>query len=281
MSKSNSHNPSPYTDASRGIRLQKALANAGVASRRDCEQYITDGRVTVNGDRVTQLPAWVDPGRDRIAVDGEELPRPRRGKGGQVYVMVNKPRKVISTNDDPEGRTRVIDLVDHPGAPRLFPVGRLDADSTGLILLTNDGELANRLTHPRYEVAKRYEVKIKGRLTQEDAAKLRDGLILAHRPADAADPRPKRAAMESVRILGHERDAQRGDRTTIGVTLREGQNREIRRLLARLGYNVRKLKRTAIGPVQLKGVPVGGWRPLTPTELQKLRKAAGLGSGHR
>ena len=272
--------PAEFTDASRGIRLHKALADAGVASRRACEQLVEAGRVTVNGQRITALPAWVDPDNDRIEVDGEPVARPRkttRGDVTHVYVMVNKPKRVVSTNSDPEGRTRVIDLVDLPGRTRLFPVGRLDADSTGLILLTNDGELTNRLTHPRYGVTKHYEVSVRGKLTKDDVQRLQDGLILADRKAELMGKKKtvKRAAMEQVRILGYETDRTRGDRTTLSVTLREGQNREIRRLLARLGIKVRKLKRTAIGPVRLKGLAVGQWRMLNAAELRALRRAAG------
>jgi pseudouridine synthase len=260
--------------------LQKVMADVGVASRRDCEQLIADGRVRVNGEPVTRLPAWVDPMQDRIEVDGVAIARPgrRASEPKKTYVMVHKPRSVISTNDDPEGRVRVIDLVRLPGEPRLYPVGRLDADSTGLILLTNDGELANRLTHPRYGVSKEYRVSVAGRLTEEDVKKLRDGLYLAHRsgPEDKT-PKVKKAAMERVRMLGYDVDRARGDRTLLSVTLQEGQNREIRRLLARLGLKVRKLKRVAIGPLRLSKLAVGEWRLLTSVELKMLQKAAGLG----
>ncbi|QDU32381.1 Ribosomal large subunit pseudouridine synthase B [Poriferisphaera corsica] len=265
-----------YTDASRGIRLQKAMAEAGVASRRDCEALIEQGRVMVNGEKVTTLPAWVDPEKDRIEVFGEPIntPKLKATKGRKFYVMLNKPKGVISTNDDPEGRRRVIDLVNIPGNPRLFPVGRLDADSTGLILLTNDGEMANKLTHPRYEIIKQYQVKIKGRLTEEDAARMKKGLFLANQSATSWNaPKSKKASALSVKILGVERDRFRGDRTTIGISLKEGQNREIRRLLAQLGYNVRKLKRVGIGPLRLKGVANGSFRLLTAHEISALKKA--------
>ncbi len=243
---------------------------------------ITDGRVRVNGRTVSKLPVWVDPSTDRIEVDGRLLPRRKSaesgtptGRSGKIYVMVNKPRNVISTNRDPQGRKRVIDLVKLPGRTRLFPVGRLDADSTGLILLTNDGELANRLTHPRYEVSKQYEVSIKGKLGGEDIAKLKKGLLLTKPAAESDLSRSvKRAAMERVRILTRQVDRTRGDRTSLVITLREGQNREIRRLLARLGFKVRKLKRIAIGPLKLKGLAPGAWRMLTASELRAIRKAA-------
>lgn len=272
-SKSEAPEPNPFKDAQRGIRLQKAMAEAGVASRRDCEAMVLEGRVTVNGTRIIELPAWVDPIDDRIELDGEPIVEPRRTKKGKTkktYVMVHKPRRVISTNDDPEGRLRVIDLVDAPLRARLFPVGRLDADSTGLILLTDDGELANRLTHPRYEVTKDYQVQVRGRLSEADLDRLRKGLLLA------TDGKAKKASVETVRILGTETDRTRGDRTTLAIRLREGQNREIRRLMARMGVKVRRLKRVGIGPLRLKGLAVGGWRMLTPSELASLRKVTKL-----
>lgn len=276
--------PAELRDASRGIRLHKAMADAGVASRRESEALIAEGRVKVNGQVITKMPAWVDPQEDRITVDGEYLKRPPKkrttsggGGGAKTYIMVNKPRRVISTNNDPEGRKRVIDLIDIPIAARLFSVGRLDYESTGLILLTNDGELTNRLTHPSYEVTKRYLVNVDGRLTEADVQKLRKGLYLAHRgKPGGAGAHLRLAAAAVVKILGHETDRSRGDRTALSITLKEGQNREVRRILARLGHNVRKLQRVAIGPVKLKGLATGEWRMLTTTEVNMLYKAAGL-----
>lgn len=294
---SRGHIPAELTDAHRGARLQKVIADAGVASRRDAEALIASGKVTVNGQTVTALPAWVDPLKDRVEVRGVPIPRPTRAHGdkggaghGHVYVILNKPRRVISTSRDEAGRPSVVDLVDLPDniARRVFPVGRLDADTTGLILLTNDGELANRLTHPRYEMSKEYVVSLRGHLTPEDVEKLKRGVFLAHPqkkgPGDrakgkqgiAGDVKVKKAAMSDVRFLGHERDEQRGDRTRLQITLREGQNREIRRLIARLGYNVRRLQRVGIGPIQLKGLAPGAWRLLTGVEIDKLKRAAGL-----
>lgn len=289
--------PAPYNDAKRGLRLQKVLATAGIASRRECEAIIEAGRVTVNGTIIAALPAWVDPRTDRIVVDGRPLPRPKplRGKtpptGPRTYIMLHKPRRVVSTTDDELGRKTVLDLIDlktHSARlPRLYPVGRLDADSTGLILLTNDGELTERLTHPRYGVTKQYIVSIKGHLTDADVDKLRKGLYLAPKPRPSPKPRaesskpagqasPKKAAVESVRILARQTDRTRGDRTKLAITLTEGQNREIRRLLARLGHDVRRLKRVAIGPLKLTGLAVGTWRFLTPSEIAALRRAADL-----
>ncbi|MFN3168096.1 MAG: pseudouridine synthase [Phycisphaeraceae bacterium] len=297
-----------YQDNTRGVRLQKAMAESGLASRRACEELIEAGRVTVNGTQVKDLPAWVDPAADTIKVDGEPLPRTpksRRGKEGtavgKTYVIVNKPRGVISTNDDPEGRKRVVDLVDDAGLSRkrLYPVGRLDADSTGMILLTDDGELTHRLTHPSFEATKEYRVTVKGKVGVDDLNKLRKGIYLASpdeiaktkssntTPAaerGAAEGRPgsqqksdaKKAAVDAVRILRVEKDVARGDRTMLAITLHEGQNREIRRVLARLGFKVKKLKRVAIGPIQMKTLRSGGWRVLTVPEVRKLRKSVGL-----
>jgi pseudouridine synthase len=267
-----------YTDKSRGVRLQKALAEAGVASRRECETFIQAGRVRVNGQVVATLPAWVNAAEDRLELDGEPVAKPRSARSGRAtagkhYVLMHKPRNVVSTVRDEPGkdRTTVVDLVDHPSANRLYPVGRLDADSTGLILLTDDGELTHRLTHPSFGITKRYLVSVKGRVTGDDLDRLKHGLVLADRGKD--QPSPKRAMMEAVRIVKQETDRTRGDRTTLSVTLTEGQNREIRRLLARLGFKVRKLKRTAMGPLQLKGLSPGHWRPLTTAEVRALRKA--------
>ncbi|MGB1124246.1 MAG: pseudouridine synthase [Phycisphaeraceae bacterium] len=287
-----------YTDNTRGVRLQKAMAESGLASRRACEELIEAGRVTVNGKQVKELPAWVDPAEDTIKVDGEPLPRTprsRRGKEdtavGKTYLIVNKPRGVISTNDDPEGRKRVIDLVEDPGLSRkrLYPVGRLDADSTGMILLTDDGELTHRLTHPSFEATKEYRVTVRGKVSVDDLAKLRKGIYLAT-PKEIAKSKSaesasapgrtrsdaKKAAPDAVRILRVEKDRGSGDRTMLAMTLHEGQNREIRRVLARLGFKVKKLKRVAIGPIQMKTLRSGSWRALTVPEVRKLRKSVGL-----
>ncbi|MFP4145590.1 MAG: pseudouridine synthase [Phycisphaeraceae bacterium] len=271
--------PDELTDKARGVRLQKAMADAGVASRRDCETLIEEGRVRVNGEPVTALPAWIDPAEDRVEVDRQPLPRQKTAKPRQArhhYLMLHKPRGVISTTRDPEGRKTVTQIVNAPFAARLFPVGRLDADSTGLILLTDDGELTNRLTHPRYEVAKQYQVSIRGRLGEEDLEKMRKGLFLASTGKPGQGPAAKRASVDRVRIVGREMDRARGHRTQLEITLREGQNREIRRLLARLGYKVRRLKRVAIGPVRLKGIAPGQWRPLKTPEIRALFREAGL-----
>jgi len=265
MSKRGKDIPEEFSNEKRGIRIQKAMANAGVASRRECELLISEGRVTVNGKTVAALPAWVDPVNDRIAVDGQSV---RQGVQSRfVYVMLNKPRGVITTSDDPQGRTNVVELVRLPNNPRIFPVGRLDAESTGLIILTNDGELAQHVTHPSHEIPKEYHVSVKGIVSDEDIELLKKGLFLATRSA----AHPKRATMEEVKRLSFARSKGGNDRTRLTVTLTEGQNREIRRLLARLGYPVRRLERVAIGPLKLKGLASGEWRLLTSKEVSALK----------
>jgi len=279
--------PAEFTDASRGDRLHKVLARCGVASRRDCEQLIKEGRVQVNGQVVRGVPAWVDPAHDRVSVDGEVVRAPREARGPSrapplTYVLVNKPKRVISTTSDPEGRTHVLDLLpsELTRSLRLFPVGRLDADSTGLMLLTNDGELANRLTHPRYEAAKQYCVSVRGRLSDDDLERLQEGLHLADRTSVPDEGgRSRRARMTTVQRLGTHQDRTRGDQTQLVVTLHEGRNRQIRRMLARLGHKVRRLERIAIGPLRLKGLAAGEWRRLRPPEIWRLKAAAGLRGG--
>ena len=250
-----------YTDNSRGPRLQKVLAEAGVASRRACEELIEEGQVTVNGKIVDALPAWVDPEEDRIVVGNRVIGVSRRN----VYVMLFKPRGTVSTNSDPEGRTRAIDLVAHPEHPRLFPVGRLDVDSSGLLLLTNDGEFANRLTHPRYGVHKGYEVTVGGRLDEADVGRLEKGIFLTRKSQSDG----KKTTSSRLSIIKRDRD-----RTLLYMELREGRNRQIRRMLARLGYPVKKLRRVRMGSLSLKGLSPGQWRELSAGELSTLRRSA-------
>jgi 23S rRNA pseudouridine2605 synthase len=279
--------PEEFKDASRGERLHKYMASCGVASRRECEAIIQNGQVTINGQVVAKLPAWVDPANDLIRVDGRPLPRLKEAKRRNratdySYIMLNKPRHVITTTDDPEGRRHVSDLVDLPApkkdapVPRLFPVGRLDAESTGLILMTNDGELAHRLTHPKYEVSKQYEVSVKGRLEMEDLEKMKSGFVLAHRGTAGRRPQAKRAKVNEIQLSGYQRTHDGGVRTNMLVTLREGQNREIRRLFARIDARVHRLNRVSIGPLKLHGVAVGYWRKLTGQEVNQLCKKVGL-----
>jgi 23S rRNA pseudouridine2605 synthase len=237
-------------------RLQKLLAAAGLGSRRQCEELITAGRVDVDRRVVTELGTRVDPATQAIRVDGVPLRAERL-----EYFAVNKPRGVLCTNRDPSGRTRVIDLFgDKHG--RLFTIGRLDQHSEGLILVTNDGELANRLTHPRYGVRKTYRVVVAGNPTRDVLSKLESGVHLAEGFARA----------ERMEIRSHHKES-----TVLEMVLREGKNREIRRLLARVGHKVLRLTRVAVGPVRLGTLPTGAVRRLTPEEIKALKREGAAG----
>ncbi|MBM4219083.1 MAG: rRNA pseudouridine synthase [Gammaproteobacteria bacterium] len=263
-----------------GERLQKVLADAGVASRRDVEFAIRAGRIRVNGRRVLELPCLLDPARDLIELDGEVLDL---GVGGarrdraRLYLMLNKPKGVISTARDPGGRANVVDLVRSavPPGDRVYPVGRLDADSTGLVLLTNDGELAHRLAHPGSGIPKEYRVAVQGALTDAALAQLAKGVFLAD--PGSAQGGAKRARMQAVRVLKRMRDRRRGDLSLVSVTLTEGQNREIRRLFARVGIKVRSLERVALGSLRLGRLPPGRYRALGNEEVLQLRRSVRLG----
>src|SRR5262245_32267829 len=237
-------------------RLQKILAAAGIASRRECEEWITAGRIQVDGKVVTELGTRVDPRKQEIRVDGEPLPRPKL-----VYFAVNKPEGVVCTARDPAGRPRVVDMLP-PDTPRAFCVGRLDMSSQGLILVTNDGELANGLTHPRHGVEKVYEVQVAGQVDQASLQKMRHGLHLAEGFAHVKYVKAKRSHKQS---------------TILKMVLDEGRNREIRRLLARVGHKVQRLTRIAVGPVRLADLPSGAVRPLTRQEVSALREAIAHG----
>jgi len=251
-------------DATRGVRLQKALAAAGVDSRRKCEELIEGGAVAVNGVIVHSLPAWVDPTLDDIVVDGRRLPKPER----KVYVMLNKPRRSVTTTDDPEGRRTVAQMVDHPLVHRLFPIGRLDFDTSGLLLLTNDGELANQLTHPKFGVKKTYRAKVRGRLETADVETLAKGLYLSDRKKGHTVG-ARRTQPASIEIVHRDRE-----KTTLDITLKEGRNRQVRRALAQLGHPVIRLERISLGPIRLKGLRRGEWRELSRDELSALRRAS-------
>jgi pseudouridine synthase len=262
-----------------GLRLQKVLADMGIASRRDAELAIRAGRVRVNGRRVATLPCLVDPEHDFIELDDAEVKTRQAGARprDRLYLMLNKPRGVISTARDPGGRANVVDLVRGavPSGDRVYPVGRLDADSTGLVLLTNDGELAHRLAHPSHGVEKEYRVAVQGALTDATRARLAKGLFLA----DKGSPQggAKRARMEQLHVIKRLKDRRRGDLSLVAVTLREGQNREIRRLFARVGVKVRDLERVAIGPLHLGRLPRGSYRSLTNAEVLALKRSVRLG----
>ncbi len=240
------------------VRIQKVLSAAGVASRRAVEQMLREGRIEVNGDVVTELPCFVGPS-DEIRLDGRAIrKRPQR----HVYVLLNKPRGVVCTQRDEtgRGRPRAVDLVGGV-AERLHCVGRLDEDSTGLILLTTDGALTNRLTHPRYGVAKTYRAVVAGRVTGQDVTRLQGGLFVGSR-------RTRRAGVKVLR--------RGATQSLVEVRLHEGRNRQVRRMLAALGHNVRRLHRSAIGPITDRGLKIGRFRHLRPAELAALRRAAGV-----
>lgn len=232
-------------------RLNKFLAHAGLGSRRQCEDLIVTGRVSVDGRTVRDLATFVEAGQ-RVCVDGQPVKSERL-----VYWLINKPRGYLCTNYDPAGRPRVIDLVPHI-SQRVYTVGRLDEASEGLLLVTNDGELANRLMHPRYGIDKTYLVQVAGSPSPQDLQQLLQGVWLS----------AGRARASQVKRL-----KKQGESTWLRIVLREGKNREIRRLLARLKHKVLALQRMAIGPVKLD-LAKGKARPLTRRELEALRRLA-------
>ena len=231
-------------------RLQKVLAAAGLDSRRKCEELILSGAVRVNRKVVDSLPAFVDPEKDVITVNGKKIRAAQK-----VYFLLNKPKGVICTNSDPQGRKRAIDFIRTD--ERVFCVGRLDADTTGLIIITNDSELANMLTHPRYGLAKTYVVRVKGEIATEQIEKLKKGIWLAE----------GRTGRASIKILKHGHKE-----SLLEVTIRQGLNRQVRRMLAKVGLPVRKLTRTRIGKLTMRGLGVGKFRMLTKTEVAYLKK---------
>ncbi len=259
----------PFADKSRGVRIQKVLAEAGIDSRRHCEELVHDGRVRVNGEILTALPAWVNPETDRIEVDGRPIRRRKASRPvDRYYIMLNKPAGVVSTNSDPYGRRRAIDLVALPNNPRLFCVGRLDADSTGLLLLTNDGELANRLTHPRYEVSRTYEIAVKGALDEAGVESLERAIARRDRTRRSV----RRGEPIRLRLLKRE-----GERAHLRLELREGRNPQIGPIMAALDHPIRRMRCVALGPLKLSGVALGQWRLLRAAEVGALRRAAGMG----
>jgi 23S rRNA pseudouridine2605 synthase len=231
-------------------RLQKFLARAGIASRRQCEVLITAGRVQVNGQVVRTLGTRVRSGKDRIQVDGETV----RAES-PVIILLHKPPGYITSRSDPQGRPVVTSLLPQAGLPRVFPVGRLDWDTEGLLLLTNDGDLANALTHPRYGVRKVYHAKLKGQPPPESLERLTRGVVCEGEPLRA----------EAVELL---HPTQKN--VWIALTLGEGRYRQVRRMCEAIGYPVLKLIRVALGPFRLGSIPRGGWRLLTPAELRRV-----------
>jgi 23S rRNA pseudouridine2605 synthase len=235
-------------------RVQRALARGGLGSRRACEELIKEGRVAING-RPAELGDKVDPSADVITVDGDRVAADPEMR----YFLLNKPAGVITTMEDPQGRTDITGFL--PEGPRVFPVGRLDQDSEGLLILTNDGELANRLTHPRYGVEKEYLAEVDGTPAPKLLSRLRSGVELGDGPAKVLD----------VRVA-----SQSGERAALRVVMGEGRKREVRRLLDAVGLPVVRLVRLRQGPLRLQGVGPGETRALTPEEVRQLYLAAGL-----
>ena len=243
------------------MRLARYLALAGVASRRRCEELIRAGRVRVQGRQETDPSRRVQVGQETVELDGQPLALQPR-----VYVLLHKPPGLLSAARDDRGRTTVTQYVQSRGGPdvRLYPVGRLDRMSEGLMLLTNDGELAHALTHPSREVPKTYRVWVDGAVSPATVGRLRSGVMLDDGPARAV-------AARIVRTTGRE--------TVLELTLHEGRKREVRRMCLAVGHPVRRLVRVRLGPLTLRGLPTGAWRYLTPQEVQALYREAGLDPG--
>jgi 23S rRNA pseudouridine2605 synthase len=241
-----------------GIRLQKLLSMAGVASRRAAEQLILEGRVVVNGEVVMTLGTRGDPVQDDIRVDGRRI----RFDVRQRYIVLNKPTGYVTTRKDPEGRKTVMELLQGV-REYVYPVGRLDYETDGLLLMTSDGELAAKLTHPRHEVERVYEAIVVGAPAEEELERLRRGVFLDGR----------RTAPAGVR-RGGTTGKGRKQLTKLTITLHEGRNRQVRRMCASIGHTVRRLTRVKMGPIGLGDLRPGQWRDLTPKEVEKLKEAA-------
>jgi pseudouridine synthase len=277
-------------------RLQKILSRAGIASRRASERLMLEGRVTVNGVTVSELGAKADASSDDIRVDGRRIHVPSR----HLYLLLNKPRGYVTTRSDPQHRPTVIDLVGI--REYVYPVGRLDYDSEGLLLLTNDGDLAAKLMHPRHGVERVYEAEVLGAPDDHDLSRLRRGVLIEGRPTDTADitivaegsrpgrrqPSPPRAGRRPHAPAGRERGHSRGasrdgpsgpgmraeGRTTLRISIREGRNRQVRKMFDAIGHPVDRLRRVAIGPIRDARLKPGQWRELTAEEVERLRKSA-------
>jgi pseudouridine synthase len=248
-------------------RLQKIISAAGVASRRAAEELITQGRVEVNGTTVRTLGTKADPGRDEIKVDGRRIKEQKRKR----YLLLYKPRGYVTTRSDPQGRPTVMDLL--KGVKEyVYPVGRLDYDSEGLLLLTNDGELAARLMHPSHEIEKVYEARVRGVPAPEDLERLARGIVLdGRRTAPARIRVPDRPAKVT---------ASGAEQTFVEIVLHEGRQRQVRRMFESIGHPVARLRRMRIGPITDEQIPIGHWRDLDEQELAKLQRAAGLHGAH-
>ena len=245
-------------------RLQKIISQGGIASRRAAEKLIVEGRVTLNGETVRELGTKADPSRDDVRVDGRRVTVASRHR----YLLVNKPAGYVTTRSDPEKRPTVLELL-RGVREYVYPVGRLDFASEGLLLLTNDGELAARLTHPRHEVARVYEVRVLGVPDAHDLDRLAKGMFIDGERTRSAD----------VRLLTGRRPGARGasaNESTLVITLKEGRNRQVRKMCEGIGHPVSSLKRVAIGPIRDDRLRPGQWRDLTVDEVRRLKKATAL-----
>ena len=263
-----------FKSPSRGERLQRFMADQGIASRRACEELIREGRVSVNGIKVHTLPIFVDTENDHVEIDGRGLGKTEdKGRPRHEYVLLYKPARTICAVKDEPGleRTTVMELVRHHSGKRLFPVGRLDYDTTGLLLLTDDGELTNRLTHPKYNIPKVYEIVVKGSLSHGELENLKKDLRKFEKQATRREKGKAPAEIVPVEIELIAKDA---DKTLLRVTIRESRNREIRQMIAAAGLVVRRVERVALGPLELTGVRMGSWRDLEPGEVKALYKAS-------
>jgi pseudouridine synthase len=249
--------PAASSGTPTGERLQKVLAHAGVASRRHAEALMIAGRVTVNGAVVRELGTRVDQARDDVRVDGQ----PVRRQAAHDYILLHKPVGPVTTASDPQGRRTVLDLLPPElRARRIYPVGRLDRDTEGLLLLTNDGEMALRLAHPRFALPKEYHALVAGSPSPAELDRLARGVLL---PGEARPTAPAR-----VWIAG-----TTGAETWVGLEIHEGRNRQVRRMLEAVGHRVRRLRRVRVGSLTLGALALGAWRPLAPEEVAALRRA--------
>lgn len=254
-------------------RIQKLLANIGVDSRRKIEEMILQGRVSVNGRVVKTLPVLIDPEKDKVEVDGERIHLKSKAPFGKsavsaeqthrVYIVMNKPKGVHSTNVAQGEQVRAIDLLPPDFPARVYPVGRLDAESKGLLLLTNDGELTNQLTHPKYGVPKTYRAAVDGSITPQDIEAMSKGIWLGDRRSGEGFKTGK----TQIKIVRRSRE-----RSILDITIREGRNRQVRRMLAQIGHKVRDLTRIKLGPLELGRMKSGDFRSLSPREVRELKQ---------
>jgi len=234
------------------IRLNKYLANQGIAARRDIKQFVKEQIVTVNGERVKEPGVRIDPQKDHVMVNGKEIKPPQL-----VYYLLNKPQGIISTTADEYGRKNVLSLI--PETQRIYPVGRLDKDTTGLIILTNDGELTNKLTHPKFHVYKVYRLIVQGRVNRPQLNALRNGVLLDD---GITAPAKVHVVQETM------------NQSTLEITLHEGKNRQIRRMCETVGLHLINLQRVQFGPIRIENLKLGKYRELTKKEIALLKEAS-------